>query len=95
MKNKPSVCKDMKIEECELQIIRLSVDKAEKNLGAKVAQSNEIKQIIHILEDFIQTKKLICYGGTAINNILPKTEQFYDQNVEVPDYDFFSYNFQL
>ena len=91
MKNKPSVCKDMKIEECELQIIRLSVDKAEKNLGAKVAQSNEIKQIIHILEDFIQTKKLICYGGTAINNILPKTEQFYDQNVEVPDYDFFSY----
>jgi hypothetical protein len=92
MRNKPSICKDMNIEDCELQIIRLSVDKAEKLLGAKVAQSSEIKQIIHLLEVFLQKKSLICYGGTAINNILPKTEQFYDQNVEVPDYDFFSYN---
>ena len=89
--NKPSICKDMNIEDCELQIIRLSVDKSEKRLGAKVAQSSEIKQIINLLEDFLQQKRLICYGGTAINNILPKTEQFYDQNIEVPDYDFFSY----
>jgi len=89
---KPRICEDMNIEDCELQIIRLSVDKAEKELGAKVAQSSEIKQIIHLLEDFLQRKSLICYGGTAINNILPKTEQFYDQSIEVPDYDFFSYN---
>lgn len=90
--NKPGICKDMNIADCELQIIRLSVDKAEKKLGAKVAQSSEIKQIINLLELFLQKKSLICYGGTAINNILPKTEQFYDQNIEVPDYDFFSYN---
>ena len=89
--NKPTICKDMNISECELQIVRLSVDKAEKRLGAKVAQSSEIKEIIHILEDFLQKKKLICYGGTAINNILPKNEQFYDDSIEVPDYDFFSY----
>lgn len=90
--NRPNICKGMNISDCELQIIRLSVDKAEKIVGAKVAQSSEIKQIINLLEIFLQQKKLICYGGTAINNILPKTEQFYDQNVEVPDYDFFSYN---
>ena len=32
---------------------------------------------------------LICYGGMAINNILPKRDQFYS-NTEFPDYDFFS-----
>ena len=46
--------------------------------------------IISIVENFIKSKKLICYGGTAINNILPKNEQFYDRETEIPDYDFFS-----
>jgi len=32
----------------------------------------------------------MCYGGTAINNLLPKKEQFYDKSIEFPDYDFFS-----
>ena len=47
---------------------------------------------INILEKFIIQKKLICYGGIAINNILPKTEQFYDYDIDIPDYDFFSPN---
>ena len=38
----------------------------------------------------MRSKKRICYGGTAINNILPFEYQFYDKNVELPDYDFFS-----
>ena len=32
----------------------------------------------------------MCYGGTAINNILPEEDQFYDKSVEIPDYDFYS-----
>jgi hypothetical protein len=32
----------------------------------------------------------MCYGGTAINDLLPKEDQFYDPKVDVPDYDFFS-----
>jgi hypothetical protein len=32
----------------------------------------------------------VCYGGTAINNILPTYAQFYNRDVEIPDYDFFS-----
>jgi hypothetical protein len=55
-------------------------------------QSEEIQQIIKIVEDFIKTKNLICYGGTAINNILPVNDQFYDKDVEIPDYDFFTSN---
>ncbi len=34
----------------------------------------------------------MCYGGTAINNILPKKDQFYDRDLEIPDYDFYSPN---
>jgi len=45
--------------------------------------------IIKIVEDFISSNNLICYGGIAINNILPKKEQFYKLS-EFPDYDFFS-----
>ena len=49
-----------------------------------------MKTIISIVEKFIKDNKLICYGGTAINNILPKEDQFYDLSREIPDYDFFS-----
>jgi len=34
----------------------------------------------------------MCYGGTAINNILPENQQFYNKATEIPDYDFFSPN---
>lgn len=51
--------------------------------------SPEIKKIINIVEEFLKNKKLICYGGTAINNILPKESQFYTGK-EFPDYDFYS-----
>ena len=86
-------CKgNLTFEECELTILRSAVDKAEKIQGAKSANSDEIKKMILIVETFIRRKKLICYGGTAINNILPKQSQFYNKELEIPDYDFFSAN---
>ena len=86
-------CKgNLTFEECELTILRSAVDKAEKIQGAKSATSDEIKKMILIVETFIRRKKLICYGGTAINNILPKQSQFYNKELEIPDYDFFSAN---
>ena len=51
-----------------------------------------IKKMIEIVENFLKKKKLLCYGGTAINNILPKHAQFYNKEYEVPDYDFYSYS---
>jgi hypothetical protein len=48
--------------------------------------------MLKIVEDFLFRKKLVCYGGTAINNILPKYDQFYDRDLEIPDYDFYSPN---
>ena len=78
--------------EKELDILRHAVDRAEERAGKRIANSPEIITIIKIVEDFIKYKKLICYGGTAINNILPQQDQFYNKNIEIPDYDFFSPN---
>lgn len=41
------------------------------------------------IEQFIQEKKLIGYGGTAINHALPNESKFYQED-DIPDYDFFS-----
>ena len=91
MKEK-NVCKDLTFNDCELAILRMAVDKAEEKMAKRIVNSDDIKHIIHIVENFIKIKKLICYGGTAINNILPEEDQFYNKELEVPDYDFFSVN---
>lgn len=80
----------MTFQECELSILRNAVDESGKITGEKAANSEDVKKIISIVEDFLAKKKLICYGGTAINNILPKYAQFYNRDIEIPDYDFFS-----
>jgi hypothetical protein len=87
------VCnKKMSFQDCELAILRTAVDKAEKKQGYKIANSPEVKRIISIVENFLKIKQLVCYGGTAINNILPKQDQFYNKDVDIPDYDFYSPN---
>ncbi len=86
-----ALCEDkMTFNECELAILRKAVDEGEKKQGQLVAQNDDVKKIIGILENFLKLKRVICYGGTAINNILPKDDQFYNKEIEVPDYDFYS-----
>jgi hypothetical protein len=80
------------IKKDEIKILNNAIKKIEKKKGKKLVQLDENKKIIDIVEKFIIKKKLICYGGTAINNILPNKDQFYDKNIEFPDYDFFSTN---
>jgi len=87
---KDNVCKGITFQECELAIMRMAVDSAEEKMGKRIVNSDEIKKMIEIVENFIKVKNLICYGGTAINNILPLEDQFYDKDVEIPDYDFFT-----
>jgi len=87
------ICNEsMTFQECELAILREAVDENDKIISEKIANSEEVKKMISILEDFLSKKQNICYGGTAINNILPKQAQFYDRDIEIPDYDFFSPN---
>jgi len=90
-KYKTELCDDdMTFQDCELAILRHAVDESETIQGQTIANSEEVKKIISIVEDFLMKKKLVCYGGTAINAILPKFAQFYNKDLEVPDYDFFS-----
>ena len=79
-----------KFQEKEIAILREAMDKADKFISKKNIRSKIIKDILKIIEDFIKKKKLLLYGGTAINNILPKYDQFYNPNYDIPDYDFFS-----
>ena len=78
------------LETKELDILRNSVDYATKVLGKKLAQSDDVKKMIMLLENFLRNNKSLCYGGTAINAILPEQYKFYDKNIDVPDYDFFT-----
>ena len=73
------------LEEKEVEILRYAIDIAEKKKGRRVVSDPDVKKIISILEDFLKKKKLVCYGGTAINNILPLEDQFYDKDVEIPE----------
>ena len=77
-------------EDCELAILRQAVDNIDKKQGKEKLNNPEIQKIIDIVETFLKKTKRMCYGGTAINNILPVESQFYDKSVELPDYDFFS-----
>lgn len=86
-----TICdKKMSFEECELAILRNAVDTIDKRKGKKAMNDPDVSKIISIVEDFLKSKKLICYGGTAINNILPVEDQFYNKDIELPDYDFYS-----
>ena len=87
----PEPCTDnMTFQECELAILRQAVDENEDRAKKSQANSEEVKAMINTLENFLRETQCICYGGTAINNILPEEAQFYDRDVEIPDYDFFS-----
>ena len=57
----------------------------------KKAASNPItKQSLAIVHQFLKDHPVMCYGGTAINNLLPSEDRFYDPETTVPDYDFYS-----
>jgi len=92
-KFKSDLCDDsMTFHDCELEILRHAVDETEELRVAKIVNSDEVQKMLTIVENFLVHKKLVCYGGTAINNILPKFAQFYKRDIEIPDYDFYSDN---
>jgi hypothetical protein len=63
---------------------------AQDSIDKENATNPVVKNALSIVEQFIKTHRVMCYGGTAINNLLPKEDQFYDPEKDIPDYDFFS-----
>jgi len=63
---------------------------AQQIIQKSTAGNSDIKKMMGIVFKFMQTHRVLGYGGTALNNLLPKNKQFYDFSKEVPDYDFYS-----
>ena len=66
------------------------VGEAKKRIDYSVAHDADILKAISVVERFLRRKRRVCYGGQAINALLPKARQFYDERYTIPDYDFFS-----
>jgi len=67
-----------------------AIKEAEKHRQFEEAHNPEIRMALDIVKEFIIKKKLICYGGTAMNALLPKKDKFYDPEYDLPDYDFYT-----
>ena len=63
---------------------------AQDQIDREMAKDPNLKNALVIVEKFIKRKRVMCYGGTAINNLLPAEDRFYNTDKDIPDYDFFS-----
>jgi hypothetical protein len=68
------------------------VEQLELQNDKTAAANPNTKKSLGIVLNFLKTHRVMCYGGTAINNLLPPEERFYDPETTVPDYDFYSKN---
>jgi hypothetical protein len=74
----------------QLTELKKVVDKAEERISYESAHNPDILRALSVIESFLKKSKRVCYGGTAINAILPDTLKFYDSTKDLPDYDFFT-----
>jgi hypothetical protein len=82
-------------EESIEQYVRIAGETADtitKELTRESVFDPVIVEALTIVERTIRNKRLVVYGGTALNAILPKKVQFYDPEYDLPDWDFFSDN---
>ena len=66
-----------------------AVDIAQERIDYELASDKELRYALEIVENFLRRKKRVCYGGTAMNALLPKHKKFYSEK-DLPDYDFFT-----
>ena len=66
------------------------IEKLQLDNDKAAAANPMVKKSLAIVKEFLQTHPVMCYGGTAINNLLPEKDRFYDPTTTIPDYDFYS-----
>ena len=74
----------------QVEALERVVDEAKKRVDYTIANDADIIKAIQCVERFLRKKRRVCYGGQAINALLPKSRKFYDEKYTIPDYDFFS-----
>jgi hypothetical protein len=75
--------------------VEAAAEKAQNFIDYENALNPRTKKMLSIVKKFLQEERVLCYGGTAINNILSEENRFYDPNYDIPDYDFYSETPQL
>ena len=70
--------------------LKTAVDIAQERLEYEIAHNTEMLRALDIVKEFIREHKRVCYGGTAMNAILPPAKRFYNPDIDLPDYDFFT-----
>jgi len=73
-----------------MEDIEKLVDLLESENNKKAAADPLVKASLQVVETFLKEHPVLCYGGTAINNLLPAKDRFYNPTYDIPDYDFFS-----
>jgi Poly(A) polymerase catalytic subunit len=78
------------IEKRVKQRLQTAIKKAEGVINYEAAHNEELIRALEIVLKFLKDKKRVCYGGTAMNAILPEGKRFYNMDYDLPDYDFFT-----
>jgi hypothetical protein len=73
------------MEEIERVTAALELENAKR-----AAADPAVKAALQTVENFLKHEDVMCYGGSAINNLLPPADRFYNPKTDIPDYDFFS-----
>jgi hypothetical protein len=76
--------------ERELVYLKNAVDQSKKRIDFTTAHDPDVQKAIRVVERFLRKHKRVCYGGTAINALLPNNLKFYNPKYEIPDYDMFT-----
>jgi len=74
----------------QIEDLKAAADEAAKKIDYDTAHDEEIRKAIGVVESFLRKSKRVCYGGQAINTYMPETLKFYDEEYDLPDYDFFT-----
>jgi hypothetical protein len=69
------------------RILSRVIEQAEARQRIKEVKSPQVMRANRMIRDYIQRKRRVCYGGLAMNNLLPPSKRFYSP-LEMPDYDF-------
>jgi len=70
--------------------LKKAIDTASNKQKYAAAHDLEMIKALDVVRHFIKKMGRVCYGGTAMNMILPPKKRFYDSELDLPDYDFFT-----
>ena len=63
-----------------------------RNKKALLSKRSRVEPVLKDVRAFLKSRRIVLYGGFALNSYLPAKERIYDDCVDIPDYDGYSSN---